>query len=144
LVLNERTRLAVVEACSGLRMLTAFIVVAATLAYVVKRPRWQKAIVLLSSIPVAIACNAARLIVTAWLFLWASSETAERFFHDFAGLTMMPLAVLLLVAELWLMNKIVSGKHRAADGFETVASARIRSASEGDHGPLVPDPLGWR
>jgi len=107
MVLNENTRLAVAEACSGLRMLTAFIVVAYTLAYLVNRPGWQKAVVLFSSIPVAIACNTARLIVTAWLFLWTSSELAEAFFHDFAGLTMMPAAVFLLALELWLMNKIV-------------------------------------
>ena len=107
MVLNEHTRLAVAEACSGLRMLTAFIVVAATFAYVIRRPRWQRVILLLSSIPIAIACNTARLMVTAWLFLVASSKLAETFFHDFAGLTMMPIAVLLLALELWLMNKIV-------------------------------------
>jgi len=107
MVLNEHTRLAVAEACSGLRMLTAFIVVAATFAYVIHRPRWQRVVLLLSSIPIAIACNTARLMVTAWLFLVASSKLAETFFHDFAGLTMMPIAVLLLALELWLMNKIV-------------------------------------
>ncbi|MBN1490178.1 MAG: exosortase/archaeosortase family protein [Phycisphaerae bacterium] len=107
MVLNDNVPVAVAEACSGLRMLTAFIVVAATLAYVVNRPRWQKAVVLLSSIPVAIVCNLIRLVVTAWLFLVVSGEVAERFFHDFAGWTMMPLAVVLLVAELWIMSRLV-------------------------------------
>lgn len=107
IVLNDSVTLAVAEACSGLRMLTAFVVVAATLAYVVNRPPWQKATLVLSSIPVAIICNLARLFVTAQLSLLASSELAERFFHDFAGLTMMPLAVLILAGELVLMNKLV-------------------------------------
>jgi exosortase/archaeosortase family protein len=87
-------------------MLTAFIVVSATLAYIIRRPKWQKAVILLSSIPVAIACNLLRLCLTAELFLVASSETAERFFHDFAGLTMMPVAVLILIGELMLLKKI--------------------------------------
>ena len=107
MVLNHEVSVAVAEACSGLRMLTAFVVVAVTLAYVVKRPPWQKAVLVLSSVPVALLCNLARLVVTAVLFMVASSELAERFFHDFAGLTMMPLAVLMLMGELWLMAKLV-------------------------------------
>ncbi len=107
IVLNEEVPLAVAEACSGLRMLTAFIVVGATLAYVVTRPRWQKAALVISTIPIAILCNTARLFVTALLFLVASSDLAERFFHDFAGLTMMPMAIGILIFELWIMSYLV-------------------------------------
>jgi len=107
IVLNDSVPLAVAEACSGLRMLTAFVVVAAVLAFLVRRPAWQKATVLISSIPIAIVCNTIRLCVTAELYLLASSETAERFFHDFAGITMMPLALLLLCIELMLLNRLV-------------------------------------
>ncbi len=88
-------------------MLTAFVVVSATLAYVVNRPRWQKVALVLSSVPVAILCNLIRLVVTAILYMVASGETAERFFHDFAGLTMMPLAVLILIGELWIMARLI-------------------------------------
>ena len=107
ILLNGSIPLAVAEACSGLRMLTAFIVVASAMAFMVNRPRWQKITLVLTSIPIAIACNLARLCVTAMLYLVADSETAERFFHDFAGLTMMPIAVFILFGELWLMNKLV-------------------------------------
>lgn len=107
MVLNGTVPIAVVEACSGLRMLTAFMVVAATLALIMPRPAWQRVALVLSSIVVALACNVMRLVVTALLYLWTSSETAERFFHDFAGLTMMPAAVLILFAELWLMSRLV-------------------------------------
>ena len=97
----------VAEACSGLRMLTAFVIVAAVLAYVVNRPRWQKLVLIISSIPVAILCNIARVVVTALLFQVAGSDVAEKFFHDFAGWAMMPLAVLILVGELWIMSRLV-------------------------------------
>ncbi len=62
---------------------------------------------LASSIPIAITCNVARLVVTAALFAAVSSEAAERFFHDFAGWTMMQLAVIMLIAELWVMAQLV-------------------------------------
>jgi exosortase len=106
-MLNQNIPMAVAEACSGLRMLTAFVIVAAFLAYMVKRSRRQKAVLLISSIPVAVACNILRLCVTAVLFLFASAEVAKKFFHDFAGLGMMPVAVLLMFGELWLMDKLI-------------------------------------
>ena len=73
----------------------------------VKRSRWHKAMLLLSSIPVALACNILRIVVTAVLMLYASTELANKFFHDFAGLVMMPVAVLLLFGELWLLDKLI-------------------------------------
>ncbi len=105
-MLNEKIPMAVAEACSGLRMLIAFVIVAAFIAYMVNRSRRQKAVLLLSSIPVAVVCNILRLCVTAVLFLLVSAEVAEQFFHDFAGLAMMPIAVLLMFGELWLMDKL--------------------------------------
>lgn len=110
IMLNETTPMAVAEACSGLRMLTAFVIVAAFMAYMVKRSRLKKAILLFSSIPVAVMCNILRLCVTAVLFMIASSELAEKFFHDFAGLVMMPCAVLIMFGELWLLDKLVESE----------------------------------
>jgi exosortase len=122
-VLGENTPIAVAEACSGLRMLTAFVMVAAFIAYMVKRPRWQKAVLLASSIPVAVICNIVRIFATAVLILHVSSEVGEKFFHDFAGLVMMPVAVLLLFGELWLMDKIVT-PDAAPSGPLTVRRSR--------------------
>ncbi len=107
IVLNQATPIAVAEACSGLRMLTAFVVVGSVLAYLVNRPFWQKVVLTVSTIPVAIVCNLIRLVVTAMLFLSTDSATAERFFHDFAGWTMMPMAFAFLAAELWLLARLV-------------------------------------
>jgi len=107
MMLNETTPMAVAEACSGLRMLTAFVIIAAFVAYMVKRSRRQKTVLLLSSIPVAIVCNIIRLFVTAILILLVSTEVAEKFFHDFAGLVMMPIAVLLIFSQIWLMDKLI-------------------------------------
>ena len=88
-------------------MLTAFVVVAAVLAYIADRPRWQKVILVVSSVPIALVCNVARLAVTAVLYMTTTSATAESFLHDFYGVSMMPLAILILVGELWLLNKLV-------------------------------------
>ncbi|MEP0844229.1 MAG: exosortase/archaeosortase family protein, partial [Phycisphaerae bacterium] len=102
--LSSQTTIAVAEACSGLRMLLAFVVVSATVAFIVRLPWWRRMILVASSIPIAVVANTLRLIVTALLFEHTSSELANRFFHDFAGVTMMPLALLLLMGELRLMR----------------------------------------
>jgi len=114
LSLGDKTSVSVAEACSGLRMLTAFVVVAATLAFVVRRSPWQKAVVVLSSVPVAVLANTLRLIITVLLYEWAGSEVADRFFHDFAGLSMMPFAIVVLMGELWVIGWITGPQLQAS------------------------------
>jgi len=107
LLFEGNATVGIAEACSGLRMLTAFIIVSAMFAMLLQRPRWQLIVLLLSSIPVAILCNVIRLIATAALYAVMDSSAAETFFHDFAGITMMPLAIAAMMGELWLFNKLI-------------------------------------
>lgn len=114
ITLNGTTPLAVAEACSGLRMLTAFVVVGGVMASVIGRPIIQKCFVVASTVPVAIVCNLIRLVATAYLFMLVDGKTAEKFFHDFAGWFMMPLAVACLVCELWVLDKVFESERSAS------------------------------
>lgn len=108
MTLNDRVQVGVVEACSGLRMLMTFLIVAAFLAMSIRRPFWQKAVLVASSVGVAMVCNIVRIVATALMLLATDgSPKVERFFHDFAGYAMMPVAIVLLLAELWFLNRIV-------------------------------------
>jgi exosortase len=102
--IGEQQTVAVAEACSGLRMLNAFVVVCTALSFLIRRPLWKKGFVVLSAIPIAVAANTVRLVATVLLFEYASSETAEKFFHDFAGIVMMPFAVAAVMLELKLLD----------------------------------------
>jgi len=97
---------AVVEACNGLRMITAFIVICGLVVLLVKRAWWEKLIVLLSSLPIALLCNTIRLAITAIFFTILEGEYWEKMFHDFGGYAMMPLALAAVVAELKLLTKL--------------------------------------
>lgn len=108
LELNGVTPVGIEEACSGLRMLTAFAVVACVLAFMIDGPAWQRVTLVISSIPLAIICNIARLAVTAMVFLHSDSTALKQFLHDFAGVLMMPLAIALLLLELWVLRKLTS------------------------------------
>jgi len=123
-MLNGDTPLGVAEACSGLRMLVAFVIAAAFIAYMVKRPRWQKAILLVSSIPVAVACNVIRIFITAMLMLHVSSEAAQRFFHDIGGFVMIGIAVSLLFGEIRLMDRLILSAQPSAHGHPEVARSQ--------------------
>lgn len=100
------TAVAVAEACNGLRMITAFFIISGFIALLVKRRRWEKMILLFSAMPIGMLCNTLRLAVTAVAFTYIQGEEGELLFHDFGGYAMMPVAVFLIIAELWLMKKV--------------------------------------
>lgn len=98
--LDAQTTVGVTEACSGLRMLTAFVFVSAVLAFLIRRPPWQKLLLVASSLPIAVLCNTVRSAATAVFVYYAHNPDLSETFHDLAGLAMMPLAILLSVLLL--------------------------------------------
>ena len=101
-----QSSVAVAEACNGLRMITAFFVIGAWMVLLVKRKWWEKLVVLISCLPIALLCNTIRLAITAIAFTMVSGDRWEQIFHDFGGYAMMPLALGGVVAELWLLSKL--------------------------------------
>ncbi|MFC1781157.1 exosortase [Planctomycetota bacterium] len=102
------TTVAVAEACNGLRMITAFFVITGLVALLIKRPLWEKITIIASSLPIALLCNTIRLAITAIFFTILEGEYWEQIFHDFGGYAMMPLALAVIVAELWLLKKLTT------------------------------------
>jgi exosortase len=96
-------QLGVVEACSGLSMLLIFFAVSTAVAVFV--PRWlDKAVLVASAVPIALAANITRITVTGVLHKTVGSRLADLVFHDLAGWLMMVLALGLL----WLEFRILS------------------------------------
>jgi exosortase len=100
-------RVGVAEACNGLGMLMMFFAYATGAALVVRRPPVDRALIVLSAIPVAIGVNVLRIVVTGYLYATASDELAHAVYHDLAGWIMMPVALLVLVLELWLLDRLL-------------------------------------
>ncbi len=99
---------AVAEACNGLRMVTAFFVISGLVVLLVERAWWEKLIVFVSSLPIALLCNTVRLAITAIAFTVLQGEYWEKMFHDFGGYAMMPLALAVIVGELWFLAKLTT------------------------------------
>jgi exosortase len=113
-VSNAQRPLDVAEACSGLRMMTLFFAICVGAAFVVRKPLWEKLVMVASAFPIAVASNVVRIVLTAVLCEaarhWPSlmtEDTAEKFMHDTAGLLMMPVGLLLLWAEMTVISKLL-------------------------------------
>jgi exosortase len=115
------TRVAVAEACNGLRMITAFVVISGLVVLLTRRSWWEKMLILISSLPIALLCNTLRLTVTAVAFTVLTGENVEKLFHDFGGYAMMPLALALVVGELWFLARLTTPP---ADLSSTVITRR--------------------
>lgn len=102
------TRLGVVEACSGLSMLVTFFALAAAVAVLAERRTVaERILIVLSAAPIAVLANVVRITVTGVLHEAARSDLARVVFHDLAGWLMMPLALLVLLAELFVLGRAV-------------------------------------
>lgn len=99
-------RLEVEQACSGLRLFVSISALAFAYLVLVKRTWWEKALLLISVVPIAIVANAARIVATGLLYEYASSDAAKKFSHDFAGWAMIPLAAGLFGFVLWYLSKL--------------------------------------
>jgi exosortase len=98
--------LEVEQACSGLRIFVG--IGALAFAYIVftRRAWWEKGVLLLSVIPIAILANSSRIVATGLLYRYASSEAAKKFSHDAAGWVMIPLAAAMFGLVLIYMSRL--------------------------------------
>lgn len=97
----------VAEACNGLRMLTSFFAISVAACFVLDRPIWQKVVLVLSAPMIGVIANTFRITLTGIVYEQGVSESVSEFVHDFAGWIMMPLAIAILMVELWILSGLV-------------------------------------
>lgn len=93
-------KLAVAEACSGLRYLFPFLSLGFLAAYLFKAPLWQRAIVFLSTIPITIFMNSLRIAITGALVQAYGTSHVEGFLHFFEGWVVFVLCLLALTGVI--------------------------------------------
>jgi exosortase len=138
--LNE-VEIGIVEACSGLRMLVIFFAISTAVALVLRRPMWERLVVVFSAVPVALVVNVLRITATAMLFETVGSPWAHAVFHDLAGWLMMPAALLALGGELWLLRRMFL-EVKAPD--PATVKAGLRSPAPSNRQPVAPPMAGQR
>jgi exosortase len=124
ILLND-SRIGIVEACSGLRMLVVFFALSTAVALVIHRSLWERLVVVGSAVPIALFSNLVRIVATGVLHQTAGPRFADDFFHDLGGWLMMPLALMLLWVELKVLARLLP---------ERSATAPVR-VGQSDAGP---------
>jgi exosortase len=99
-------QMGVVEQCSGLRMLTMMVALSVAFTLVTNRPIWERIIIVLSSVPIALAVNIIRITVTGIMHMTVGPELANKVFHDLAGWVMMPMALGFLYVEFQVLSHL--------------------------------------
>jgi exosortase len=125
-------RLAVVEACSGIRSLMTLVTLAVVYAYFT-RPKttrssnpetcsseeqplnktlksfifWRSVTLVLAAVPIAILTNALRVSGTGVLAHYYGTRVADGFFHTFSGWVIYVVAAVMLFATGWTLDRVV-------------------------------------
>ena len=126
IILGDGQVLGVVDACSGLKMLTIFIWLAVMLMLVGGLEWWENLVIAASAIPIALVCNAFRITTVGVMYnfndsleglstslagmgLLEKGQSLAEAFHDSlpAALLMMLLAVGFLVLEMKILSYLV-------------------------------------
>jgi exosortase len=111
IIMFPTTTLEVADACSGIRSLISLLAIAAAYAFLTKTSNPRRWIILFSAIPIAVATNALRVIITGILAQWWGAKAAEGFFHEFAGMAVFLLAMGLLAAFGELTRRFGGAAH---------------------------------
>jgi exosortase D (VPLPA-CTERM-specific) len=93
----------VVEACDGLRYLFPLMTLGFIVAYLFRAPLWQRVAVFLSSIPITILMNSARIAMIGVFADYGNTSLAEGLLHDLQGWVIFMVSGALLLAETWVL-----------------------------------------
>lgn len=96
----------VAEACSGLRMLMAFLALGVAMAFLMPRAWWQRVIMVLMTLPIAVAVNVGRVTTLGILHVYAP-EYAKGDFHIFVGMLMLIPAAGMFLLLGWVLERMI-------------------------------------
>ena len=116
----------VAEACSGLRMLMAFVALGAAMAYLVERAWWKRLVMLVLAVPIAVLINIGRVTAIGMLSM-VNPEMARGDFHVFVGMLMLVPAAALFILVGWVLDRAVIDEPRP----ETPPAALLEAGVSG-------------
>jgi exosortase len=97
-ILLPGATLFVADACSGLTSIVTLLPLACAVAWFLGRGIWRRALIVASVVPLALAANALRVVVTVLLVSGHGIEYAQGLLHDSFGLLTSLLGTLATIA----------------------------------------------
>ncbi len=96
--------LEVALACNGLSMLMTLAATVTATVMLFPLPNWKRIVVLASAIPIALLSNVIRIVATGWCYYLIEGGRAKEVAHEWSGLLMMPLALILVGLEVLILS----------------------------------------
>lgn len=121
---SEGYDLNVAEACSGMRMLVAFLALGTAMAYLGLSRIWQRTLLIVLGVPVAIFVNVLR-VASLGLLSQKDVNFAAGEFHTFIGLVWLVPAFLVFLILMWIVRKSVVEPPRTDNAPAVSEDARL-------------------
>jgi len=106
-ILIDDVRLGIVDACSGLKMLLGFAAIGLAAVLLLPRTWFEKFLILLSIVPIAVITNILRITATGVAYTFITDKDAQKAFHDGLGYFMLIVGLGFLMLELWVLNRLI-------------------------------------
>jgi exosortase len=90
--------------CSGINSLLALVTLSSFYAYVLVGPFYRRLCLVVLAVPLAIACNVARISSVIAIAYHANVETAMNWFHTLSSPLLFVLEVSVLILLAWIMK----------------------------------------
>ncbi|MBN1437062.1 MAG: exosortase/archaeosortase family protein [Sedimentisphaerales bacterium] len=130
----EPFSLNVAEACSGMRLLQAFLALGVAMAYLEKRPIAHRVVLVCSTIPIAIFCNMLRVLLTGFIHIYIGADYATGTLHTLLGMAMLVVAFGLYGLLAWLMNNLFVDESETKKQVLVVGQKAAESAASDTQG----------
>ena len=97
------TPVTIAEACNGLRMVFALVLVSFAFSFGTPLRNYVRVLIVAASPVSAIVCNVIRLVPTVWVY-GNYPQAVGKAFHDISGWLMLPIAFLLLMGIIRILR----------------------------------------
>lgn len=108
------------RACSGMRLMITMTALGVAMAFVNERPMWQRLVMILSCVPIAIFCNIIRVTTTGFLVVFDRGELARGVWHTMLGLGMLTIAFSLYGGISYVLSHLFVESEPEEEGDEMV------------------------
>lgn len=99
--------LGVVDACSGMRSTITLCALGVAVAFLSERPVWQRVVMVVSCVPIAVFSNFIRVTTTCILYIFVDPKYAEGTTHTLLGLVTLLIAFAMFSGLGWILNHLV-------------------------------------
>ncbi|HIO53148.1 MAG TPA: exosortase/archaeosortase family protein [Phycisphaerales bacterium] len=118
----------IAEACSGMRMLMAFLALGVAMAYTGLPYLWQRITLVALALPTAVFVNILRVMSLGLLSI-ADSGLAAGDFHTFIGTLWLIPAFLIYLGIVWILKNLIIEEDEIEEPEEEISPLRFRGTA---------------